>query len=135
MEYEEGEFNKEEEKKPEEEENEEPEKLNELQPDEIFSGVIPGLKANENEIEKAKEVNDYPDNYYIDEDENIDGHDLKTIVYNDNNYSGIIYGNQKNNDFIDNENSKIQEEENVNLSQIYVDYSNDLEEHYNFNEI
>jgi signal peptidase I len=135
VEYEEGEFNKEEEKKPEEEENEEPEKLNELQPDEIFSGVIPGLKANENEIEKAKEVNDYPDNYYIDEDENIDGHDLKTIVYNDNNYSGIIYGNQKNNDFIDNENSKIQEEENVNLSQIYVDYSNDLEEHYNFNEI
>ncbi len=135
VEYEEGEFNKEEEKKEEEEENEEPEKLNELQPDEIFSGVIPGLKANENEIENAKDVDEYPVNYYIDEDENIAGHDLKTIVYNDNNYSGIIYGNQKNNDFIDNENSKIQEEENVNLSQIYVDYSNDLAEHNNFNEI
>ena len=136
VEYDDGEENNEK----EEEEEKEPEKLIEDQPDEIFSGVIPGIKAKKSEIEDAKINDNYPLDYYVDEDENLYEHKFDTINYKDQetNMNGLINGQQKNDDNNDyntshnyaGENKKFQFK--VSLSQIFVDESKNYEDHYYF---
>ena len=126
--------------KEEEEKEKEPEKLVEDQPDEIISGVIPGLKAKKNEIEDAKNNDNYPLDYYVDEDENLYEHKFNTLNYKDRStdMNGLINGQTMNDDNIDYNAShnyageKAKNQFKVSLSQIFVDESKNYEDHFYF---
>ena len=72
----------------------EPEKIDENQPDYIISGLIPGIgKKEEDDVEDEKE--DERMDYYLDEAENLNKHNINTHTkkyVDDDAMSGIIYG-------------------------------------------
>ena len=113
-------------------EKEEPKKIDENQPDYIVSGIIPGKGHEEEMIEGIIEKEDqYPEEYYIDEDNNDNIHNIKVNLYGDN-LEGIIPGFKNDYNIGHNYAGLEEESEEVSLSQIFVDYSKNKEVHNNF---
>ena len=113
-------------------EKEEPKKIDENQPDYIISGIIPG-KGHEEEIMEGtiEKEDEYPEEYYIDEDNNDNIHNIKVNLYGDN-LEGIIPGFKNDYNIGHNYAGLEEESEEVSLSQIFVDYSKNKEVHNNF---
>ncbi len=113
-------------------ETEEPKKIDENQPDYIISGIIPGKGHEEEMIDGIIEKEDqYPEEYYIDEDNNDNMHNIKVNLYGDN-LEGIIPGLKNDYNIGHNYAGLEEESEEVSLSQIFVDYSKNKEVHNNF---
>ena len=116
----------------------EPEKIDENQPDYIISGLIPGIgKKEEDDVEDEKD--DERMDYYLDEAENLNKHNINTHTkkyVDDDAMSGIIYGirndstddNDKGHNYAGNSNLS----DTSSLSQIYVDYSFNIDNHNYF---
>ena len=106
----------------------EPEKIDENQPDFIISGLIQGIGKEEEEVPEEEEVEEEEkDFYYLDKNENLNKHNVHTNLYGDN-IEGIIPG-ISNKPTGHNYAGIKKESGKVSLSQIYVDYSEDFEEH------
>ena len=93
---------------------------------------FPGKGHEEEMIEGIIEKEDqYPEEYYIDEDNNDNIHNIKVNLYGDN-LEGIIPGFKNDYNIGHNYAGLEEESEEVSLSQIFVDYSKNKEVHNNF---
>ena len=113
----------------------EPEKIFDNQPDYVISGLIPGIGKD---IEEDDNDN-YPVDYFLDEDDNDDKHNINTIHYRYKDekigWDGIIYGIKDETSFEHNYAGKSKEEGKASLSQIFVDYSKNYEKHNYYDDI
>ena len=113
----------------------EPEKIFDNQPDYVISGLIPGIGKDVEEDDN----DNYPVDYFLDEDDNDDKHNINTIHYRYKDekigWDGIIYGIKDETSFEHNYAGKSKEEGKASLSQIFVDYSKNYEKHNYYDDI